>query len=253
MENFDLNLLDESTTSSEEVLDTDTPEEVVEITPEVKEEVPALAKKTDSVIVAPVIDNSSLTPREIALLERLERLTGEKLESINPPPQLEMKEVPKDEFDFIGDGDIDEVLSSKENLNKLLQGVYQRGLSEASKLSAESIMQSLPRIVTQYISQHIEMRDIVGKFYEENSDLIPVKRTVAAVANEIAAANPDLSTEEVFKRTAQQTRVLLRLRDPSSNIPKPKSNPALVGQKKGRNNIPALDGLAKEISELIDL
>jgi len=253
METFDLNLLNESSNTPDEISETVVPEEVVESSPEIPKIESIPIEENISTTPAAVVDNSNLTPREIALIERLERLTGEKLESINPPPQLEMKEVPKDEFDFIGDGDIDEILSSKENLNRLLQGVYQRGLSEASKLSAESILQSLPRIVTQYISQHIEMRDIVGKFYEENSDLIPVKRTVAAVANEIAAANPDLSTDEVFKRTAQQTRVLLRLKDPSTTIPKIKSNPALVGQKKGRNTIPALDGLAKEISELIDL
>lgn len=203
-------------------------------------------------------DESPLTEREKILLARLEEIQGKNLETLTPAAQLELKEIPKDEFDFIGNEDIDEVLSSKENLNKLLQSVYQRGLSEASKLSAESVMQSLPRVVTQYISQHLEMRQTVDKFYSDNPDLSSVKRTVAAVANEISANNPELSTEEVFKRTADQTRVMLRLRKPTttvgdnSNSKIKTSRPAFTGQK-GRMKVPELNGLAKEISELIEL
>lgn len=268
MENFDLSLL-------EEFKDSDS--EPVEEVPEIEEETPStgdipeiekgvldepeepveVASKTSPVTQVreeKETEFPELTEREKVLLAQIEEIRGKQFEEIRPQSALELKEVAKNQHDFIGDGDIDEVLSSKENLNQLLQKVYERGLEEASKLSAENVMQSLPRVITQYISQHLEMRQTVDKFYGDNPDLAMVKKTVAAVANEIAGNNPDLTTEEVFKRTAQQTRTLLRLRQPTQPT-KPivkSSRPAFTGQK-GRMKIPELDGLAKEIHELIEL
>src|SRR5262245_24899231 len=127
-------------------------------------------------------DTSDYSDREKQLLARIEELTQEKLDRNKPAEQSE-PEFQAQTHDFLEGLDIDEVLSSSDNLNKLLLGVYNKALQESSKLSAENIMRSLPSTMSNYVSQHLSMRELVTQFYDDNPELKDAKKTVTAVVN----------------------------------------------------------------------
>lgn len=199
------------------------------------------------------VDEGEYSPREKKLLERIEALTQEKLErSKTATESTDVSEVTESNFNFLDGLDIDEVLSSSDNLNKLLLGVYNKALQESSKLSAENIMRSLPSTMSNYVTQHLTMREMVNNFYDDNDDLVGAKQTVTDVANKIANDNPELTVEEVFQRTASEARKVLNLKKIE---PKTKGKPTLHNSRgnggRARLSVPELDGLAKEVNDLI--
>lgn len=233
------------------------PEEPIEEPkPEVPDE-PSDPEVNEEEIAA--FDEGSLTPREKMLLDRLEKITGERLDltKVSGPtePEVEPTTVPEAAtHNFLEGLDIDEVLSSSENLNKLLLMVHGRALQEAQKLAAENIMRSLPQVISNFVTQHITMKQTVEDFYKTNSDLSHVKKTVAAVANEVQAENPDFSLDQIFDVTAKKVRQMLNLKGPPANGTNPvrqNKNPGFVPGQKGRVKVPELQGIAREINELI--
>lgn len=198
-------------------------------------------------------DTSDYSPREKALLKRIEELTQTKLDSGKPKEDSQdSSEYTPQEHDFLADLDIDEVLSDSGNLNKLLVAVYNRAVQDASSRSAENIMRTLPETMSTYVNNTLSMRELVNQFYEDNSDLKDVKKTVTDVANQIANENPELSVEDIFARTGTRVREILNIKrtEPKSDKPTLHNNRGNGGSRT-RLNVPELDGLAKEINELI--
>lgn len=199
-----------------------------------------------------------LTDRERMLIERLEALTGEKLatQSVAAPGEAP-EAAPAATIDFLAGTNIDEVLATPENFNRLLASVYQRGLTDSAKLSAESVLRNLPQVVSNYVHNYMTMREGVEAFYAANPELRSVKRTVASVANEIAAASPELAMDEVFAQAGERVYKMLNLKRQAPQAP-PAQAPALV-QPRGSNgqrtrvSAPALNGLTQEISELFNI
>ena len=202
------------------------------------------------------VEGGEYSPREKKLLERIEQLTQEKLESSKKSNESTQEDsFSPQEHNFLDGLDIDEVLSSSDNFNKLLLGVYNKALQESSKLSAENIMRSLPSTMSNYVAQHLTMREMVNNFYETNDDLVGAKQTVTDVANKIANENPELSVEEVFAKTADEARKVLNLKKIEPRNKNGTSKPTLHNSRgnggRARLNIPELDGLAKEVNDLI--
>lgn len=201
-----------------------------------------------------------LTPRERELIQRLEKVTGDKLgaEAAGTPVPTGQQTLPAEvEHNFLDGMDLDEVFSTPEAFNKLLNAVYKRGREESAKLSATNILSDLPKIVSQYVAQHMTMAETVAEFYSANPELKHVKRTVAQVANEISAEAPEMALQDVFAEAAKRTYKMLGLKRGAGAVAAPKK-PALV-QPRGRGGAtsrikaPELDGLAKEIAELIEI
>jgi len=84
--------------------------------------------------------------------------------------------------------------------------------------------------------------------------LVPVKRTVAAVANELHAQNPDWTIEQVFKEAAPKTREILgmKVKKAKSAEEKVDENPAFVSGTKGKQtSAKGTKTLADEIDALL--
>ena len=220
---------------------------------------PITTQKAPQEPEAPSFDyNLPLNPREQQLLERLERITGERLElsSLQQAATPQVAAPPPEAINFLDGTDLDEVFSSAENVNKLLVAVYNKALENAAALAAEKSLQNIPGTVTTYVAQYLASTKMVDTFYEENPDLVGVKQTVAAVANEISANHPDYTLQQVLDEAGKGTREALKLR---SNPPAKKAAPiarpvALPGQKGGagqRFSVPELEGLEKEINDLL--
>ncbi len=193
--------------------------------------------------------SAPLTPREKILMERLEKITGDHLDAPVELPAV-APVVPSEKNFLEGFGDLDNVFSSAENFNKLLLSVHNNALEEATKLTAERILSNLPQIMSQYVTQHISMNRLVDDFYTANADLVPVKRTVTAVASEIAAEHPEYTTQQVFDETAKKTREILRIQQ----APMPAAaKPAFVPPRGSRSRIvaPVLSEIEKGVLDLI--
>ena len=220
-------------------------------------ESPVTSEVTTDSVVAPieptetaVDDSTPLTPREKVLMERLEKLTGERLDLTTKSAAPEPTAFVPSEKNFLeGIADLDEVFSSSDNINKLLLAVHNSALEEASKLTAERILSNLPQIMSQYVAQHIGMDKLVEDFYIANPDLREVKRTVAAVANEISAEHPEFTTEQVFAESALKTREVLRLKQFVPEVKKPAF--ATTGNSRNRVRTPTLQGIEKDVMDLI--
>ena len=204
---------------------------------------------------APVSDEEP--DRESALLARIEELQEQLLERTTIPDASDeesgVEPETTTELNFLDTEDIDEVLGDPVQLNKVLVKVHQHALEEASKRAAENVMRNLPKVITTYIGQHTTMQEMVNDFYRENPDLQAVKRTVAAVANEINAENPGMNMKELFDKAATKTREVLKIKKNAEKKANTGKKPAFA--KQGARPAPekGLSGIAAEIEELVDL
>lgn len=206
---------------------------------------------------SPATDDTSeseYTPREKALIERIERLTGQSYEGqrIQETP-VGSQFVPQ-EHNFLDGLDIDDVLSSSENLNKLLLAVYNQGLQESIRMAGEHFSTTGPSMIQQHVNQHLTMRELVDNFYQENQDLLSVRKTVGAIANEVSQEDPNLTIEQVFAEAAKRTREALGIPAPSNSQRDQRERPNLPSRRQPgnrRNGTNQLSGIAKEIDDLI--
>lgn len=137
--------------------------------------------------------------------------------------------------DFVGDGDVDEIVDNKDKLNLLLNTVYAAAIEQANKSAYERMLTSIPEIITGHINRNAIVSNMVKEFYDNNPDLVSVKRTVGAIANDIHAQDPGKTLEEVFDAAAKQTRKVLGLKIPKTKAEKSKNldNPGFVGKRSG--------------------
>lgn len=136
--------------------------------------------------------------------------------------------------DFIGDLDLDELLSDKGVLNKLLNTVYSKGVNDSNKLAIEKLLNSVPDIVKQNLDSIVTMKEMSDKFYKENENLVPFKKVVAAVFEDIASANPDKKYSELMNLVAPEARKRLGLPNQAVNDEK--------GNGDGKGKPPRLHG-----------
>ena len=238
--------------------------EVVDNSDSISVELPAQAEpKTVPLETQPVQEQTAtdfddsvpLTPREKLLMERLDRITGENLAFKAPAASTAtVPPVPSDR-NFLDGLDMDEVLATPEGLNRLLLSVHNSALDEASKLTAERILQNLPQIMSTYVTNHMSMAKMAEKFYTDNADLAGSSQTVATVANKIAAEHPEYTAEQVFDASAIEARKILRIKaaaiTPELAI-KP-AKPAFVPPGRARNGVvaPVLSEIEKGVLDLI--
>lgn len=188
---------------------------------------------------------------ESALLARLEEETGKRLQLEREIVPEEPATEPEADPDFLKDLDLDEVLSSSENLNRLLLAVYNRGVSESMRRASDNVLGSVQDLVSRYVREQLTMTEMVKEFYDTNPDLRPFRRTVAAYAKDISKDNPELKPQEVFAQTATKIRTALKLKKLDTPARASKSFAPQRGRKV--NLEPELTGIEKEIMELVDL
>ena len=193
--------------------------------------------------------------RESVLLQRLEEETGRRLQlEREVPAESETPVSPVADPNFLENLDLDEVLSSSENLNALLLAVYNRGVSESMRRASDNVLGSVNELVSRYVREQLSMSEMVKEFYEQNEDLRPLRRTVAAYAKEISRDNPDLKPHEVFAQTATKVRTALKLKQVTAPPAARVAAKSFAPQRGRKANLePELTGIEKEIMELVDI
>lgn len=232
------------------------PEPVAPTTPEPTTTTAPVAPPT------PVLEPTTLdamTPRERALLERIEQLTGERFAAekttSGPPTEPVVEPTAEQPHNFLEGLNIDDVLATPENLNAVLVAVHNQAVQKTATVVAEHIMRNLPRAMETFYAQQKTMADMVDQFYKDNEPLTHFKKTVAAAANEVASENPGLSVKEVFDKAAERVYTMIGLQKEAAAKPRPTRPLAPRGTTNtgGRAQVPALQGLVGEVADLFNI
>lgn len=165
-----------------------------------------------------------------------------------------------DEQDFVGDIDMDEVSRDPKELNKLLNSVYQKAVTDTRKVLGEGVLRTIPDIVKTNITMMTNLKKASDKFYVDNKDLEPFKKVVSAVFEDVAAENPDKRFDEILNDVAGESRKRLGLQRKAENKAGDKNKGTDKGKlprlprKKGKSgqtsNKPNTEPLQDELDEM---
>ncbi len=200
-------------------------------------------------------DNSPISPREQALIDRLNALEAKQLTVPDGPPQLVVPEIPPQEHNFLDGIDMDDLLGDPAKLNGVLQAVYNKALQQASRIALEQAYQTMPATVLHFSRQQYEMQETIRDFYRQNPELLERKATVGSVANEIAVTHPEYTVAQLLDESAKQVRKMLGLKQQAQEQVKEikkTPTPGFAKQRSGGGRVKQeeLSALEKEMAEL---
>lgn len=122
---------------------------------------------------------------------------------------------------------------------------------QSREQTRETILRDIPSVATAVARQQYSMMTTIKDFYINNNDLVPYQHVVGAVANEIAAKEPNLSIVDALNKTAVEVRRRLGLK--KAAITQPDRQPAFPRGGKGgsrKPGAPVLTGLKAEIAAM---
>lgn len=200
------------------------------------------------------------------LLERIDRLTNMveqlsevKLKAGKPQAEKPAEEVPppkpaageEEQMDFLQGDTIDVLIDEDGKFNQVLNRVYQTAVQQAEAKVFEKVLTSIPDIIVGHLNRQTSIQAMVKEFYDQNPDLAGVKRTVAAVSNDVHAEHPDWDVKQVLEESAKRTRELLGIKKSAEK--REESSPAFA--KVGGTKTPRkrTRGLQDEIDELLNM
>jgi hypothetical protein len=167
------------------------------------------------------------------------------------PPQI-IKFIPDEES-------FDEVMKTADGFNTLLTGVFNAAVQHSLRL--------MPQVATQLVDSQITLRSTAQEFYQANPDLIPHKKYVGFVANELAAQHADWDLPTLLQNAEKEVRGRLKLapvvpgavntgvQTNTGNTRTVQDNPGFVpsggGGRRGTASSDKLTGTEKDIVDLI--
>ena len=154
--------------------------------------------------------------------------------------------------DFLGEVDLDELTMNKDALNAILNKVYIAARKEARKeaiTERQGILMDIPSIVKNNIEIVTSLKKASEDFYENNPDLVPFKKVVSTVFDEIVGKDPNRSYQEILKEIGPEVRKRLDLKKEAikqSGPPKLTSKKSALRTKTKQD----VDPFLNEISEM---
>ncbi len=161
------------------------------------------------------------------------------------------------ELDFLEDIDMEELTSDKATLNKLLNKVvgvaHERGRISGAKEAKEAIFRNLPTLIKNNTDQQSELKEAATAFYKNNPDLVEWKGACAAVANEVASADPGMKLSKLFEKTEKIVRERLNLKKQAVEKKRTKKGPKFAktsSGKSGKKGGSKLTGVEADIADM---
>ena len=222
---------------------------------------------------------TQLADQNKALLEQIEALSGQVFatDTQDKKPVEESTDETKDKKDdkaddkaddgkpkivqFVDQNTFEEATSSAEGLNALLTTVVNTAAQEGERRGYERAIRETPALVEKLTEKTVSVREAVHDFLTENPDLVPVRKFVGLMTNELRAKNPDWPVEKLFNEAGKVVREKLKLSKVAKEINDDKGSdgkPAFStrgagGGGKGREDTNSkLTPLQKEIGELAE-
>jgi hypothetical protein len=236
--------------------------------------VPADSTAPATVPVEPVVDPATppaATPEDslTTLRNQLEELStklaqAQAVSSVKPtgavtPPTPQAGKGTREVQDFLGDLDIDEVVSKPELFNQVLNSAVSAAIGPMME-QLHALVTALPTLVQPAIRQTISMEKSIDQFYQAHPVLANFKQVVGLVANELQTANPQAALDSILPQIADMAYTKLNLPGPgpvgSVNTP---VTPAVTAQATAlprtasSRNAPATGKTSKIEQEINDL
>lgn len=175
-------------------------------------------------------------------------------ESVKEPPKPIEEPLKLDEQDFVGDTDLDDLMRDPKEFNKFVNKVYQKAVTDSHGQVSKKVFDSLPNVIKEQIVVMTNLQRMSEEFYEENSDLKPFKKVVAAVFEETVAKDPSRNYSEVMKDVGPEVRKRLELDKKSTPTEPVKDTPPRLPRKGGKagqmQTKPTLEPLQAELEEM---
>jgi len=196
------------------------------------------------------------TDAERELREENERLRG-RVEELSGPKTSAPKttapstDAPIEEQDFVGDTDLEDLTSDPRKLNELLNKVYSKGVTD-TRAAAAGITESIPGTVKDTVEVQTILRKATEKFYEDHEELVPFKKVVGVVYNELAPDHSDKKLPEILELVAAEAKKRLELPTRQPVGPKPERKHRLP-RKRGsqqRRTSPGPKGVEGELDDM---
>ena len=217
----------------------------------------------DSSTEAPGTESASTDAPTTEVSDEMAQLRAEieLLKSQNKPASTESPgtnapstEAPIIEEDFLDGVDLEEIMSDPVKFNALLNSVYKKGVRNTRDevlSGTEGTLKSIPDIVKTNIAIITSLKKASEEFYDSNEDLKPFKKVVAAVFEEISAANPDKTYVENLNTVGDEVRSRLELQKKAVSKDKNKSPklPVRKGQQRQQQK-PETKGITSEIDAM---
>lgn len=215
-------------------------------------EQPAVVE-TKSEPVAPLSEIDEFRKQQELLVKQIEELHQQlaKTKAVDQPVEpitTKPIEPPTDSkpFQFITDEEYQKGLNTAEEFNKLL--------TKVAATATEMAIRAIPEVVVRHTNNHVAMIEMHKRFYDANPDLAHVKQTVAAVANQVHAETPQLSTDKVLAEAAKRTRSMLGLaKQAEVRTSQQPTKPAFAQQRGGSRIGPPKKELSRMAAEVADL
>ena len=258
------------------------PEEKVEAQEEVVEEQtveePVVEEQTEEVVEEPTEETSEVEAKETTEPEpvqekkEVENLSVEdKLKKENEDLRKQMEylsnfaQAPKVETEagtqqkqtaevekptFVNEQTYDDMMSDHTKMNKVFQDLYDTTVSRA----VEDAYKKVPFLVNQMVSQQTQLMNQVNDFYRKNEDLVPYKKFVGFVSNELSSKNPGWDYGKLLDETEKSVRERIRLQKVAENVNNGVTqNPAFAAQSKPRKVQPKkMTGVVADINDLLN-
>lgn len=109
----------------------------------------------------------------------------------------------KDEIQFITEEEFQAALKDRAAMNSAFNKVYSKIL--------EYVIRSVPNIIQVRLREDAKLMIETIKFYDQNKDLVPQRELIGVISNELKAANPEWSIQELLKETGEEARRRLKL------------------------------------------
>lgn len=136
--------------------------------------------------------------------------------------------------DFIGDEDVENLTGNKDALNKILNLVYSKGVTDSRNIVNEGVARTIPSLVTGQVDIITQMKEVRNNFYDANEDLRSFPNVVSAVFDDIAKKDPKQTYDNIMKAIAPEVRKRLNLPEPTIKAKNDKGNPPKLPRKKGK-------------------
>jgi cobalamin biosynthesis protein CobT len=165
--------------------------------------------------------------------------------AVETPAALSLEELAILEEDV----DFDDVMNDRETFVKTMRGILDRYRG----LLAQDFTRTIPGVVANQVRQVSVLTNAVNQFYRENEDLLPVRKAVGAVANQVVAEHPDWDLPKIMAESADRTRKILKIKKPKklSNVVKPSFAKSKGGGKERKPKV-KVSKLQSEIDEILD-
>ena len=214
------------------------------------------AQSTDAPTTdAPVEDPfEGLKSENAELRKTIEEMSGKSKSQATSAPGTFAPTTDVPEVDYLGDAGVDDIIADKESFNKFLKGFATNLTGQVEKQTTEKLLRSVPDIVkTNVIIQH-KLKTMADDFYSDNEDLLPFRRAVASVSEEIMSENPDWELEKVFEETGKEARKRLQLQEKVAKKQPDKKRRKFPKTPGGRRTTPRskpdTDPMLSEIDEM---